>query len=81
MRRQDHVVQLEQRIVERERLDLEDVEARRRRSGDRGAPPSAPLIDQLAPADVDEVGRRLHQRQLRRDRSARGSRRSAGSAG
>ncbi len=72
VRRQDHIVQLEQRIVERQRLDLEDIEA------GAGDPPLAQrgrqrrLVDQLAPADVDEVRRRLHQRQLRRADQAAG---------
>ena len=71
MRRQDDVVEPDQRIVEREWLDLEDVEA------GAGDPAIAQrgherlLIDQLAPADVDEVGGWLHQGQLRRaDQSA-----------
>ena len=66
MRRQDHVVQPDQWIVGRERLDLEDIEAG---AGDLAIAQGGHqrlLVDQLAAADVDEVRRRLHQGQLRR---------------
>ena len=39
------------------------------------------LVDQLAPADVDEVGRWFHQARALRRRSSLGSPRSAGNAG
>ncbi len=51
----------EQRVVEGQRLDLEDVEAR---AGDPALAQGGRqrrLVDQLAPADVDEVRRRLQR--------------------
>ena len=72
MRRQDHVVQADQWIIGGKRLDLEDIESR---AGDPAIAQGGHqrlLVDQLAPADVDEIRGRLHQGQLRRaDQPAR----------
>ena len=65
VRGQDDVVQRQERILERAAAPGEDVERRRRRSGaPRSASTRRRLIDELAPGHVDEVGGRLHQREL-----------------
>src|SRR5579884_1849238 len=72
VRRHDHVVHLEQRVVRVDRLVLENVESG---AGQLAGPQRLDqrrLVDDRPAAGIDEVGGRLHQRELRsRDHVAR----------
>jgi hypothetical protein len=66
VRQQQRVGQRAQRAVRRQRLGLEDVQAR---AGDPAGPQHLDqrlLVDERSSRRVDQVGRRLHQRQLSR---------------
>ncbi|MBI2509569.1 MAG: thiamine pyrophosphate-binding protein, partial [Betaproteobacteria bacterium] len=62
--RQDGVLEGEDRVARRRRLDLEDVEARARDPALPERTDERRLIDQLASGHVDEVRRGLHEREL-----------------
>ena len=66
MRRRDHIVEAYQRIALRQRLDLEDIEARASDSAIAQGCHQGTLIDQFAAANVDKVRSGLHQDQLGR---------------
>src|SRR5688572_5809335 len=63
VRRQDHVVELQDRIVRRRRLLLEHVEPGARDAPLGEHPGQRLLIDDRPARGIDEIGGRLHQRQ------------------
>src|SRR6516164_11032503 len=64
MRREHDVVELAQRMIDRERLDIEYVETCARNLLLAQHRQQRCLIDDRPPRRVDDIGRRLHEREL-----------------
>src|SRR2546425_1827152 len=60
----DHGLDPPERVVERQRLDVEDIEPGARESSALKGLDQGPLVHDRSPRGVDEIGRRLHEREL-----------------